>query len=428
MDRRTALQTLAGVSALLGGCLSTPESAPSETPPNSQPPATDNETLSIVSVETPTHALRLNELGASPNSVSAWLHLSDRERDVLEQAIDGGYETADPPEWIVSFVSSTPYFFRDEEYYRLDNPFPRYTITGEIVTEESVSGRIASGETYREAVTHDGVISTGIARLALEEGGYETRSVWDGLREFIETYEAFENPYGEDLVKLTLEHNDAEPPYTITATPVQPTEVTDFEIWDATNATSEIRSVVTAAGKVDGLYQIDTPPVELVDQLESHQYVYLENTFYTTYVETPGALPVSVGASLTDDTLSDGARIELTLTNHDDEEVEIGSGAPRPFGILRFHPRGESDRRVLLWTDAYEESSHVETDGHSIGRIEEIMELTRLKSGETVRHEFRIEETDLQPGRYVIESDVQVSTADGEGGALPYRIVFSVPE
>jgi hypothetical protein len=353
-------------------------------------------------------------------------HLFGREQDIIREALDSGYTTDKAPEWLVTFVASTPYFLRDGQYYELDNPFPSYTIYGEIVTEDEVDGRIASVETYREAVTHDGLVSTGIARLALQDGGLKEPYLWDDFLTFVETYEAFDNPYGEDLVSLTVEHENPEPPYTITAAHVSPTEVSEESIWDATNAPAEVTSVVAAAGEKEGLYGVDSPPTELLDQLDAHQYVYLDGTFYTTYIEKAGELPVSIDATLTDASLADSARIELSLTNHDDEEVEISAGAPKPFGVLRFYPHDNSDERFLLWTDDYEENSHVKTDDHSILRIEEVAELLQLKPRETVRREFHIEQSDLKPGQYIIESDVRVRTLDGMGGTLPYRVVFSV--
>ena len=97
MHRRTAIHSLAGGIALLGGCLSTPNSAGSTTPTDRGSTTDGGRTLSIDSVDTPTHAPRLNDLGAPPaGSVPELSSRADRKREVLTQAIDGGYETSDP--------------------------------------------------------------------------------------------------------------------------------------------------------------------------------------------------------------------------------------------------------------------------------------------------------------------------------------------
>ena len=41
---------------------------------------------------------------------------------------------------------------------------------------------------------------------------------------------------------------------------------------------------------------------------------------------------------------------------------------------------------------------------------------------------FRIDQTNLDPGQYVIKNNVSVSLEENEGGTLPYRVVFSVSE
>ena len=432
MRRRTALHALTGSVALLGGCLSTPDPAGFTTPVESSTsadtdsPTSDGPMLSIDSVETSTHALRLNDLGTSPaGSIRELSDYAEREQEVLPQAIESGYETSDPDQWLLKFVSSTSYFRRDGQYYRLTNPFPLYRITGETVEKESVEGEIASPDEYEEAVTHDGLVMTGLIRIALQEG-YESTYLWDGIGEFLETYEAVD--YHGDVVTLTLHQEEADPPYTVTATRISPTDLTDDAVWDATNASSEITLIVEAAGKTEGVYRVDDPPEELLDQLDAHQYVYLNGTFYTTYIEKRTDLPVSVDASVTDASLSDGAGIELSLTNESETTVGIMTGAPKPFGVLWFHPRGTPDERLILWTDAYEESSHVQTEGHTVKLINSIGLTMDLKPGETVTHEFRIDQTDLEPGQYVIENNVSVSLEESEGGTLPYRVVFSVSE
>lgn len=430
MRRRKVLQSLVIGVSLLGGCISDSNTSGPSDPTSGGSTGEPNEEsgrrLSIDRVETFTHAVRLNDLGNSPaGSIAPFSSFEDREREILENALDSGYETDDPDAWLVKFASGTPTFRKEGRYYRLENTFPTYTITAKSA-EEDFNGNIATYEEYEAAVTHDGRVTSGLMRIARQEG-YELSYLWPDLREFLSDYDAVR--YHGDVLAFSLSVDDPGAPYEITAQRVSPTNLVDEPIWDLTNASTDLQSTVRRAGEREGLYGLDDPPDGLLEGLDSHGYVYLDGTFYTTYVEKRGPLPVSLSATTPDATLDDsGATIRLALRNESDREIGVMSGAPPPFGVLRFRPAGDGETSYLLWTDAYEESEHVHLDGHEVVSVNSIGLSSSVAPGDTLERTFVVEETDLPGGTYVIENNVAITTPNGEDGTFPYRVVFDVDE
>lgn len=441
MKRRRLLQTFAASSIALAGCLdgrsrTVPESV-SETTRTTEPTRTTTtettttetttdggRTLSVDRIRTFSHAIRMNDLGRGPRGdVPAAENLSDRKREVVRTAIEGTYETDELPTWFVQFVDSTPMVREDATYYRLEHTLPTYTVTAKTVEESAVDGEIADFETYREAVTHDGRVTTGLVRIAAQEG-ITFVHVWPSLRDFLDRYDAVR--YHDAVYDLAVAEDDPGPPYTVTAEEASLPEVAGKSVWNVEDAPEKLREIVRAAGGTEGLYPVDDPPEGLIENLDGHERAYLDGRFYTTYVEKRGPLPVELSASFPDATLADEAKIELALRNRHEGEIRVDSGPPAPFGILHYHPVGNAEDRRLLWTDAYEESGYVGTDGHEITRWNPIGLVTRVGQGESVAHAYEIEATDLEAGEYVIAGDVGVSPKNQDGGTFPYRVHFSV--
>jgi hypothetical protein len=405
-----------------------PTTGPTETSTPGENPSV--RTLSVEGItnltDEATHALRLNELGGGPHgNPPTPADLTDRQNEVVEAALEDSYETEDPPGWLAEFAGGTPYLRVDGTYYRLRNDFPVYTVTAETTTESEVSGEIAGGEAYEEAVTHDGLVTTGLVRIAHREGMSFTY-LWPSLREFLDTYEAVR--YRGDLYSLSVETEDPGPPYSVTAEEIEPSGLTDAAVWNASEAPDRLREYVRKAGATGGVYRVDEPPGTLLSKLRSNQYVYLDGTFYTTYVEDRGPVPISLTAEFADPKLDDdGANLALTLHNDHDGPVSITSGAPAPFGVLGYHPEGESGARETLWSDSYAESSHVQTEGHEVKLTHDIALSTEISESESVGETFLVEDADLSPGTYVVEGSVGVSPeSGGDGGTFTFRIRFSV--
>lgn len=422
MNRRPVLRALAAALPAVVGCLGgTPRSSDETT--TTRTTTDGGRRLSVERVETFAYAIRLNDLGDAPaGGVRAVEDLSAREREVVEAAIDGGYETTDPASWLVEFAAGTQYVARDGDYYRLRHTLPTYEITAEPVAENEVSGEIATRDAYRDAVTHDGRVTSGLLRLA-ERHGYTLVYVWPSLRAFLDEYDAAR--YRGRVLDFAVFVEDPGPPYEVTAEPASLADLADGPVWDASDAPADLRSVVRAAGDADGVYPLADPPEGLLDRLDANEYVHLDGTFYTTYVETRGPLPVSVSASVPDPALDgDGARLRLALRNDADSPVEVMTGAPRPFGVLYFHPVGDPDDRRLLWSDAYEESEYVHTDGREVTAVNDIGLVVDLAPGDEADRTFVVE-ADIPDGEYVVESDVSVQIGDRDA-TLPFRVTFKV--
>jgi len=425
MKRRPFLHAAVGALAT-GGCLGR-----AATPPTARVDATAGEApsdadLAVERVETYDRAVRLNELGDDPDGVVAqFSELDARERRVVEAALGGGYETADPPTWLVKFASGTDVVERAGDYYRLDHTLPTTAITAEAVPASAVEGAIADHEAYEAAVTHDGRIATGLLRIARREG-LELTYVWPSLRRFLDEYAAVD--YRGRVTAFSVEVADSGPPYRLSASEASVSAAVDGPVWNAATAGEAARELLDRAAAARGAYGVDAAPERFFERLAAHRYVYLDDTFYAASVARREPAPVSVDASLVDGT------VRLSLRNEADRELEVTGGPPAPFGVLGVHPVGEPDDRRLLWSDAYAESERV--------RTVERAESAAVAAGERLRATYEIDSEALSAGEYAAEGSlgVEPSGGDGDGGVagdardgdgergapVRYRVVFSV--
>jgi hypothetical protein len=437
MRRRQALHLLAGAGAGLAGCLGRTTTPGADSPtdsPTDSPGATgtsggtadiDDGQLAVLAVEHDRYAVRLNDMGESLGGrADPVADLSPRRRDVVTAAIDDGYSTEDPPDWLQEFLSSTRFVKRDGAFYRLSHDLPRTELTAEAVAESEVDGEIADYGTYEAAVTHDGLVMSGLMRTAKREG-VELIYVWPSLDSFLEEYDAVR--YRGDVLDFSTSVDDPGAPYEVTAEEASLGDLARGPVWDARDEPDPVRSLIRAAGETSGLYSFSDLPEGLFENLDDHEYVYLDGTFYTTYVEKREPLPASVSAEFRDDSLDgDGATLEMAVHNDGTEPIRVQSGAPRPFGVLHFHPAGETEPNHLLWSDAYEESGHVHTEGRDVRSINAIGLTTELDGGESARRSFTVLQSDLPAGEYVVEDSLGIGIRREHAGSLPYRIRFVV--
>jgi hypothetical protein len=391
---------------------------------------TSASSLSLSTVETFDHVVRLNDLGEDPRGrISAFSDLEPREREVVIAVFGGTYEAEDPPEWLWEFASATPFVERADTYYRLDDTFPTYRVTAEAVTESEVDGEIAPYEEYDRAVTREDYVMSGLLRIARREG-VELSYVWPSLRNFFDAYDAAR--YHGEVVSFSVDLEDAGPPHEISATEVPVSEAVGGAVWRADAAPKRTRELLDRAGRARGAYGFDRAPAGLLENLRSHRYVRLDGAFYTSRVESRGSPPISVSAEFR------GGRLRLAARNDADSSRRLSSGPPRPFGIVRCRAKENSAstsnadaEASLLWTDAYAESDHVRTEGREIGPVNDVALVSTLAPGETVAEDYAI--PDLPHGEYVVEGSLGVAAGsmddadtEDEDSTVRYRVTFSV--
>jgi hypothetical protein len=107
----------------------------------------------------------------------------------------------------------------------------------------------------------------------------------------------------------------------------------------------------------------------------------------------------------------DAARFELSLTNTEDEVLEVVTGAPAPFGVLRAENVGDdSGSPRLLWSDTYADSDHVSF--YPRGLVpDDIGEITEMGAGETLTQAYEVA---FPPGEYRVDGTIDVQRTDAE--------------
>lgn len=147
-----------------------------------------------------------------------------------------------------------------------------------------------------------------------------------------------------------------------------------------------------------------------------------EDAVYAIDLETEIATPewVDLEVDLVDPyvTPASPARIDAKLANGSDDPVEVGSGAPSPFGVVWLSPADDGDA-VTLWTDAYEGNAHVGTDGKHVTEVEDVGVVEELAAGESVSRTFELhaETPYLESGTYEGEIGCRVESGDRSGEA-----------
>lgn len=89
------------------------------------------------------------------------------------------------------------------------------------------------------------------------------------------------------------------------------------------------------------------------------------------------------------------AVIELIARNETESDVSYGTGAPKPFGAL-YDP---DSPEAILWTDKYDESQYVETEGRQIAGMDDIGLSVTLSPGDSRAETYEFE---APPGSYSI--------------------------
>lgn len=114
------------------------------------------------------------------------------------------------------------------------------------------------------------------------------------------------------------------------------------------------------------------------------------------------------------------ARLEATLTNTAEETIKVSSGAPSPFGVVLAEP-DDGEGSIALWTDAYEASEYVGTDGKRVEGVDDITVGEGIEAGESIARTLEIhEETPgLEAGTYTASIGSRINFREGDDVRSP---------
>ncbi|CDK39800.1 hypothetical protein [Halorubrum sp. AJ67] len=251
MDRR-ALLSAAGASLVpLSGCVGDDLGvAPSTNGTDGGPTGTDGgqsgdgSTASLdVELRTVPHVVTAYEpspsRGVDPEHVVPEAEVPAALRDPLDAALDGGFETDDPDNALLSAVDEfrvydrgelKPYVELDGTRYVFEHAMP--TFTAELADEEA--DEYDEDRVFRESRERDDIDSAAVETFVdaltaygpnVARGEYRRCDRPEAVAEFLDEYDYLEDGRGLSRIETAVEN--AEPPHAITAR-----ELTEGDMWD----------------------------------------------------------------------------------------------------------------------------------------------------------------------------------------------------
>ncbi|MFP4632007.1 MAG: hypothetical protein ACLFMT_01050 [Halobacteriales archaeon] len=408
---------------------------------------------------------------------------------VSEAVEDGVVEIEDPEPELLEQLEDVDFVRDDGDVYELSYSLPEYVVSGEesdrspeeVDEDEVVS---MSDDVIRTLGTDNQQIVS-MANSVVERDGtgfagtgeYRTTSIGDELRDFLDetTYLGVPEAGSEDptevdvLVELHVTEDDPGAPYELSAEHVPLEELYDVsDVRGLDDLSAEAADVVEAA--VDGEYRGDGLPDGFEDEVgdsyflvdgEAHQPDVLEPDYDAAPVElsvevvdgdrgdvhTPPSEEDLEGfreryeeahesedeeeiQALREEVWSlyrpeDAATFELSVTNTSGDSVEIFSGAPAPFGVLRAEQASGDDRALVVWSEAYEESGHVYAGPMGL-EVNSIGLNTEVEPGETLSETYEVA---FPQGEYRVEETMSVSTeglVSENEHTVPYTLIIDV--
>lgn len=147
--------------------------------------------------------------------------------------------------------------------------------------------------------------------------------------------------------------------------------------------------------------------------------------------DAPVDLSVAVDGGRIDE--DEAVTLEFALTNEGETPLVVDSGAPAPYGVVRFEEPGDGGRSLTAWTDAYEESPHVHTSPRRVAMVEGIGVTTTVRPGEVVRETYELSTatSGIQPGTYRYEDVARIrtdpqATAGDDAGSWQSRVTVEL--
>lgn len=374
------------------------------------------------SLSTPEWVLSVVERG--PPDVPRIEELESDARNAVQAAIDGRYESTDPPAAVRRLfrIHSTTYVRTDDEYYRLDPTLPVFEIWLEPVSEAEAENPLTFDEL--EQCTHPdprGIVPPPRGRKDDPERTYHLRP---RVRSCIE-----QHPYVElgdgNYYRYHIDVDDPGEPYTIEATRVSANTVADIEgpVVEWMDVPSDARDILLAA--TDERLDRESIPVSLRDLAAEYAYVRRNGRFYEIDLDHVGAAPIRVDVRVpdTESREFDPAWLELSVTNTGNQTIQLSTGPPAalaPFGIL-WAEHVEGGGNILLWSQEYVEDSLIGAFGGRVTGVAGAGVGVSLGPGETrtARYAVRRNPGRLPLGVYRVRDGFGVRI-DGDEDQLSY--------
>jgi hypothetical protein len=139
------------------------------------------------------------------------------------------------------------------------------------------------------------------------------------------------------------------------------------------------------------------------------------------------AAPVDFAVTVASETIApeQPGLLEFSITNTQEEPIDVKSGPIPPFGVLFATPEGGRDG-FFLWNDAYASSSHVQVEEGSIS-VADVGIQTEVEPGEQIQrtYEIRYDADGLTPGEYTVDD---VSGLGLKYGSTEYEVSLEITE
>lgn len=354
--------------------------------------------------------------------------LSPAVSAAVRDAVDGGYESADPPDALREFLDldRETYVRVDGDYYRLDATLPVVEVWIEPVEPSETEDAVSLDE--MEKCMHPDPRGFRTPPISRADDPHRTYHLDPRVRSCVE-----EHPYlrfeDGDHFRYRIAVDDPGPPYSVTATRVSAATLANAEgaVVDWRDVPANAREVL--AGATERPVEREAVPDSLREVAAEYEFVRRENTFYEVDLDHPGGAPVRVDARVTDAESRefDPAWLELSVTNTGGRAVELLTGPPPPFGTLGGRRVG-GDERLVLWTQEYVESRYVGTRaGRLTARLAVGLSVT-LDPGETRRTRYQIRRNPgrLPAGTYRVDDGFGVRVGDGESVTFPFTLALDV--
>lgn len=457
MDRRALLSGLGGTLVALTGCVgSGPDSGPATNGTEDGSTSDGGGPSASLSVELRTvpHVVTTYEpspsRGIDPEHVVPEPEIPDALRDPLAAALDGGFETDDPAEALLSVVDEfraygelKPYVEVDGTRYAFDPTLPTFVAElSDETTDEYDEGRVFREAREREDIDSEAVetfvdaltaYGTNVARRE-----YRRCDPPEAIEPFLDEYDFVEDQFGVSRIETSVENED--PPHAITAR-----ELTEADAWgrpvvDESALDDEVVAFFERALASDNRKPALTTPDrsqffadevpdaygDVAAEYDDPPYYRIDGTVYAVIVGESRYERLPVSASVA--TSEDAAR-QFTLTaapapenaaGDAEEPYTVRSRGALPSALWVIHD-GERHALDVVETEGISDPQPDRPDGEA---------LASLGAGDDIAATYAVPET-LPAGTYVsrglflLSWGVPGETPDGHG-SYPFELEIAI--